>query len=100
MMQDLDEVLIGTIDEVVRNVFEDETAEIIFRYLKEPENKSEDRVRYFADSLPKIIGTGSIIIEDLILEALYSKLGLELVRRKGFEFLDYIAELRKHNEEE
>jgi hypothetical protein len=95
-MQSFDDVLIGTIDEVVKNVFEEKIAEVIFQYLGEGCHKNiDDRVKFFADSLPNILGKGSVIIEDLILENLYSKLSLELKRKKSYKFADYIMELKK-----
>ena len=54
----------------------------------------DDTIRALADSLPKILGTGSVIIEDLILETLYSKLGCQLQWKKDCRFPDYIAELK------
>ena len=41
VMQKFDDVLIGTIDEVVRNVFKDDIAEVIFQYLKESGQKKK-----------------------------------------------------------
>jgi len=92
-----------TINEVIRNVFEGETAEIILQCLKEKENdpkKIEERVQTFTDALPKILGVGAIIIEDLILETLYSKYGLELVRKKDYTFTYYVNELMKQTQME
>lgn len=95
-MPTFDDVVIQTIDEVVRNVFEDEIAETIFGYsIKGGSKKMNEKVQAFADSLPKILGTGSVIIEDLILEALYSRLGFEIKWKKDYRFPDYISELRK-----
>jgi hypothetical protein len=98
-MPTFDDVVMQTIDEVVRNVFEDKTAETIFRYSGEAGSENvDDRVRAFAGSLPKILGTGSVIIEDLILETLYSRLGLELQWKKDYGFTDYVIELKNWTE--
>jgi len=35
------------------------------------------------------------VIENLILKNLYSKLGLKFEEKEGYEFSDYIKELRK-----
>ncbi len=100
-MSTFDDVVMHTIDEVVRSVFEDEIAETIFRFSTEKSSgRVNDRVRAFADSLPKILGTGSVIIEDLILETLYSKLGLKLEWKKDYRFPDYITDLKKQTEGE
>jgi len=42
-----------------------------------------------------VLGSGSILIENLILKSLYSKLELKFENREGYEFSDYIKELRK-----
>ena len=98
-MSTIDDVVIQTIYEIVRNIFEDDTAKTIFQYSREtgPESTNE-RVKAFADSLPKILGAGSVIIEDLVLETLYSKFGLELEWRKNYRFTDYVVELKNRTE--
>jgi len=91
-----DGLLTETITEVVRNVFDDEIAEIILKYLKEnTSGRLDEKVKIFADALPKILGVGSVIIEDLILETLYCKCALELQWKKGYKFTDYIMVLSK-----
>ena len=83
-----------TIDEVIRNVFDDKTAEIILESYKDSSSeKLDERLQMFTDTLSKILGVGSIIIQDLILESLYSKFGLELQRKKDYTFAEYILEL-------
>ena len=93
-MQRFNDVLVETIDEIIRNVFEDEIAKIIFRYLKTG-SPLDKKVQIFSDVLPKILGEGHIIIEDLILETLYSKYKLELKWKKDYSFTDYIMDLSK-----
>jgi len=94
-MPELEAVFLDTVDEVIKNVFDDETAKIILGYLKKNSSRNmDDRVRMFAESLPKLLGVGSVIIEDLILETLYSKMGLESEPRKGCGFWESVAELR------
>ncbi len=90
-----DEVFDETVDEVIKNVFEDKAAKSILIYFKESDSQElNEKVRVLTESLPKILGAGSVIIEDLILEALYLKYGMELRRRKGYGFTNYIMELR------
>jgi len=85
---------VETIDEVVRNVFDDKTAHIILKSFKDSSSeKLDERLQIFTDTLSKILGVGSIIIQDLILESLYSKFGLELQRKKDYTFEEYILEL-------
>lgn len=98
-MMSFDDILSETIDEVVNNVFEKEIAKIVLKYLKKNSSKNPNkRVRILADALPKVLGESSVIVEDLILETLYSKCGLELKWKRSYRFADYILDLMdRHN---
>ena len=99
MMPSFDDTVVETIEEIIRNVFEDnETAELILHCLNSNTDKPlDERLQIFTAALPKILGLGYVIIEDLILETLYSKYGLTSVFKKD-NFASYIKELSKHNE--
>ena len=85
-----------TIKETIKNVFEDnEVVESLFQYFHKVSSKAIDEIQVLTDSLPKILGSGSIIIEDLILETLYSKYNLDFVWKKEYCFADYFIELKK-----
>ena len=85
---------IDAVDEVVRNVFKDETAKVILKSLENPSSGTlPERLQIFTDALPKILGVGSVIIEDLILETLHSKLNLEFQWKKDYTFREYVMEL-------
>ena len=89
-----DDIVTKTIIDVIRNVFKDDTAEVILEYFKDHNSKKlDERLRIFTDDLPKILGTGSVIIEDLILETLYSKFESELKWKKDYRFEKYVIEL-------
>ncbi|MCS7120329.1 MAG: hypothetical protein RMJ07_04405 [Nitrososphaerota archaeon] len=47
----------------------------------------------FSFALKEMLGIGSTIIEDLIIENLYLKLGQEIRWRKDYKFSDYIKEI-------
>ena len=98
-MREFENIVTETIYEVIRNVFESDIAEVIFQYLDESRSKDLDtRLRFFAESLPKIMGEGSSIIEDLILETVYFKCGRELEWKADHRFVDYLLELRERIE--
>ena len=89
-----EKVLVETIDEVVGNVFGEKTAKIILQYLKEKGSETVlQRVESFSDALPRILGRGSAVVEDLILDTLCLKCGLKLERKEGCGFIDYVKEL-------
>jgi hypothetical protein len=93
-MQPFDKILLETIDEIIQNVFDEEISRIIFNYLRK-ENSTENRIKIFSDVLPKLVGVGYTIVEDLILETLYSKFGSTLEHNTGNTFLDYIQDLER-----
>ena len=94
-MQRLERLIMNTINDVIREVFNDEVAKILFdNFFKNNSSVPFDqKLRAFEDSLPKILGSGAIIIEDLILETLYSRLGVKFEREEK-SFTDSIMELR------
>ena len=48
----------------------------------------------FVECLEKIFGSGSRVIEKAIIKSLYSKLGLEYVKKKNFDFLECLNEAK------
>jgi hypothetical protein len=95
----VDDLLLETIGDILKQVFGENAAKTILRHMKKSSSlKWEEipgRIEVFAESLQKILGQGAFIIEDLILETLYPKLEFEFEWKKGYRFSDYIEELRK-----
>jgi len=95
----VDDLLLETIGDVLRQVFGENSAKIILRNMKKSHSlKWEEipkRAQVFSDALRNLLGSGGVIIEDLVLETLYSKLELKFEWKKGYGFSDYIRELRK-----
>ncbi|RJS84791.1 hypothetical protein CW706_03115 [Candidatus Bathyarchaeota archaeon] len=93
-MPKLEKLILETVNEVIRNVFDDEIADMLLSYLDEHNNLSiDERLRLFDEILPKILGSGAVIIEDLILETLNSKIGIRLKGREK-DFVELINDLR------
>jgi len=98
-MQSFSYVLVDTIQEVIRNVFDDEIAQTILKYVQEKSpDRLEEKVRVFSNALPDVLGRGAVIIQDLILETLYLKYGLKPQWKKDYSFPDYVLELAKETE--
>lgn len=97
-VRSFDDLLLETIDEVLKEVFGDESAKIILQHVKKSgslkweENPKSAEV--FVDALRKILGAGSVPVENLILKSLYSKLELKFEKKEGYRFPDYAKELR------
>lgn len=51
----------------------------------------------FSEALKGLLGKGSMIIEDLIVENLYISYGLEFEYKKTYSFNDYLFELKKYS---
>ena len=94
----LDNLLSDAVDEALRHIFRDEGARVILDYL---ENKCHlDRRRIaeepeaFSAGLDRLLASARWVVEKLILENLYSKLELRFQKKEGYEFSDYIKELK------
>jgi hypothetical protein len=98
-MENLDSLLLDVIDETLKSIFRELGAKFIYNYLannahlkrKEIAKKSE----VFSANFRILLSSGAPVIEKLILENLYSKLDLKFEEKWGYEFSDYIKELKK-----
>ena len=87
-----DDLLPETIENILKQVLGEVSAKVVLQYIKKSDSLNRE---VFVDDLHKILGQGSVIIEDLILESLYSKLKLRFDEKEGYRFSDYIKELRE-----
>lgn len=87
-------IISEVVEEVMLSIFGKREFERILRVMMEKYNLDLDGIpsnpQVFSEALREIIGVGSIIVEDLIVENLYTKVGLELPWRKNYRFTDYI----------
>jgi hypothetical protein len=94
-----EDLILQTIDTVLRKVLGDGSANIIIIYAKksDPAKWEEDpeKVKIFVGALRNLIGLSSRIIEHLILKTLYSQLNLNFEEKENYDFWDYISELGK-----
>jgi len=90
-----DGLILKTVEEVLINVFGKKTFNkmllIIERDYALKWKEIPKRSKEFSLALRQILGTGSMIIEDLIVENLYNSVGLEIVRKKNLSFSEYIS---------
>ena len=87
------------VDETLKQIFRDDGAKVIYDFL---ENNSSlkredlaDNPETFSASLKRLMVSAAHVIEQMILKNLYSRLGLKFEEKEGYEFADYITELRK-----
>jgi len=97
--KNFDQLLLDSIDEALMHLFNESAAKSIYVYMKNMCNlKREDiakKIDVFSTSLERLLGSGALVIENLILKILSSKAQLEFVERENYGFSDYIVKLRK-----
>jgi len=95
----LDDLLLSVVDETLREVFREAGTKVIYGFL---ENNSHlkleeiaEKPEVFSAGLERLMVSAARVIENSILKNLYSKLGLKFEEKEGYEFSDYVKELRK-----
>ena len=99
----LDDLLLSVADETMRRVFREAGTEAIYNYIENQCHlKREDiaeKPEVFSTGMKKLLGSGAPVIENLILKTLHRRLELKFEEKEGYEFSDYVKELRKRFEE-
>ena len=102
IMETLDDLLLKVLDETMKQVFRETGTKFIYNFLENNiYSKREDiaeKPEVFSAALERLLGSGARVIEKLILKNLYSKLRLKLEEKEGYEFSDYVKELKKRFE--
>jgi ribonuclease HII len=100
----LADLLSTAVNETVKQIFKEAGAKVIFDFIeKQCHLKLEEIVEkpeVFSAGLERLTVSAASVIEKMILENLYSKLNLKFVEKDGYEFSDYIKELRRNMEVE
>lgn len=95
----LDDLLLSVVDETLRQVFRDAGTKAIYAFLGNNSHLKLEEIgekpEAFSAGLERLMVSAAPLIENLILKNLYSKLGLKFEEKEGYEFSDYIKELRK-----
>jgi len=95
----LDDLLLSVVDETMRQVFREAGIKVIYDFLENNSHLKREEIaekpEVFSAGLERLMVSAAQMIENLILKNLYCKLGLEFAEKKGYEFSDYIKELRK-----
>jgi hypothetical protein len=92
-------LLLGAVDEELKRVFREEGVAVIYSFVESMyELKREliaEKPEVFSAGLQRLLVSAAPVMEKLILQKLYDRLGLRFVERKGYEFSDYVRELRE-----
>jgi hypothetical protein len=93
------ELFAEVVDETLKHIFRDDGANVIYDFLeKQSSLKLKDianKPEVFSASLERLMVSAARVIEQNILKNFYSKLGLKFEEKQGYEFADYIMELRE-----
>ncbi len=97
--ESFDDLILETMENVLKQILGEATAKIIITYAnKTYSSKGEEnpiKAQIYANALREILGSSSVTLENLILKSLHSKLNLKFEEKAGYDFLDYINELRE-----
>lgn len=98
----LDNLLLCVVDETMKQFFKEAGSKVIYSFIENnchlKHEKITENPEVFSDSLEKLLSSGALVIEKIILKNLYRKLDLKFEEKKGYEFADYIRELKEKYE--
>jgi hypothetical protein len=97
--RDMNSYFAEAVDDTLKQVFKEDGARVIYEFL---ENHSclkleevADKPEIFSATLERLMVSAAHVIEKLILKKIYSRLGLKFKEKPGYEFQDYVRELRE-----
>jgi len=101
-MERRDDLLLSVVDETLKQVFREAGTKVFYDYFEVNFHLRWDEIaekpEVFSDGLERLLGSAAPVIEKMILKNLYSKLGLNFKEKGGYEFSDYVRELRRRFE--
>lgn len=97
--QKMHDLLLSAVDETINQIFKEDGAKVIYGFIENiwhlRREEIAEKPKDFSVCLEKLLSSAAPVIEKVILVNLSSKLGLEFVEREGFDFADYVMELRE-----
>ena len=98
----LDDLLLEVADEMLKHVFRETGTKVIYDFLENNSHLKREEIaekpEVFSAGLERLLGSGALVIEKLILKNLYRKLELRFEEKKSYVFSDYVKNLRKRFE--
>jgi biotin-(acetyl-CoA carboxylase) ligase len=92
-------LLLNAVDETLKRVFKKPGAEAIYKYIENDchlkREEIAEKTNVFCAGLERMLGSGALVIEKLILKNLHRKLNLKFREKKSCEFAYYVKKLRK-----
>ena len=95
----LNDLLVKVVDDMMRQVFREEGTKVIYDFFENNSHLKREEIaekpEVFSAGLEKLMVSAAQVVEKMILKNLYQRLGLKFEEKEGYEFSDYIKELRK-----
>ena len=95
----LDKSLIRSVDEVLKEIFGEAGAKIIYAYLWDNyslrQEEIPEKLKDFEKGLKKLLSSGAWVTERMVLKNLYTGFGLEYRNETDHSFLERIAKLKE-----
>lgn len=90
------------VDETLKQIFRDDGTKVIYDFLESDSKLTlkelSDKPEIFSTVLKKLMVSAAQVIEQAILQNLYSKLGIEFEEKQGYKFSDHVQDLRSKND--
>jgi hypothetical protein len=95
--KDIEQIIAESVEEGLK-VLGDSGKQAILFYLEKSfsvkKHEIPQKPEVFADGLKKIFGEGAHVIQKVILENLYSRLGLKYEEKENHTFVDYLRDVK------
>jgi hypothetical protein len=97
-LDDFEQSLKETIDMQLKQVFGESGAAVIYQYLQSALSLNQEEIPRkldaFSEGLNKFLSSGARVVEKVILDKLYSSFDQQFEFKEGYDFVDYIEDLR------
>ncbi len=94
----LAEVLLSAVNETIRSIFKEDGAKVIFEFLEKSYHlklqEIVEKPEIFSIGFERLTVSAASLMERMILENAYLKLGFNFEAKDGYKFADYVQELR------
>jgi len=95
-----EEAFVDSIVSILSDIFGKKSTDLMLSTMSEEYSLTMEnvpkKIKLFSMILNRIIGTSHIIIEDLIVETTYSKMGINFEPKKGVDFVQRLEDLKHH----
>lgn len=95
----VDSYFAEAVDDTLKQVFKEDGARAIYDFLENHSHlkleESASSPEIFSAALERLMASAAHVVEELILKNFYGRLGLKFEAKPGYDFSDYVRELRE-----